>query len=130
MYTVYITVNFFLSQVNNISGQTLQATIQPMEYPLGISHLLAGWDSVGHNQECHLLCPLANRFQKSHGVECSWFFPSTAFSPCSHLHNFLVWPWFSLMAVSVILNTKKTLLKEASYEANMSPVRETGQPSE
>lgn len=33
------------------------------------------------------------------------------------------------MAVSVILNTKKTLLKEASYEANMSPVRETGQPS-
>ena len=42
MYTVYTIVNFFLSQVNNISGQTLQATIQPMEYPLGISHLLAG----------------------------------------------------------------------------------------
>ena len=131
MYTVYIIVNFFLSQVNNISGQTLQATIQPMEYPLGISHLLAGWHSVGHNQECHLLCPLANRFQKSHGVECSWFFPSTAFSPCSHPHDFLVWPWFSLMAVAVILNTKKkNTPKKASYEANMSPVRETGQPSE
>ena len=31
MYTVYIIVKFFSSQVNNISGQTLQATIQPRE---------------------------------------------------------------------------------------------------
>ena len=34
------------------------------------------------------------------------------------------------MAVSVILNTKKNTPKKSSYEANMSPVRETGQPSE
>ena len=132
MYTVYIIVNFFLPRVNNISGQTLQATIQPMEYPLGISHLLAGWHSVGHNQESHLLCPLANRFQKSHGVECSWFFPSTAFSPCSPS------PWFFGLTLVQFngcicylkLYQKKKTLKKASYEANMSPVRETGQPSE
>lgn len=81
MYTVYIIVNFFLSQVNNILGQTLQATIQPMEYPLGISHLLAVdilWATI-RNAICSV--PWQTGFKNLMGLNAVGFSPALPSPP-------------------------------------------------
>ena len=81
MYTVYTIVNFFLSQVNNISGQTLQATIQPMEYPLGISHLLAVdilWATI-RNAICSV--PWQTGFKNLMGLNAVGFSPALPSPP-------------------------------------------------